>query len=174
MISDTQLFSTLFKGFTMCYTEHIAVTAMNTGANPFSFRKVHRVLLHGLHNTWDQRLYVPSEGRNICAIFIHICPCNATLFSSRAARFIFIFFINEWMNEWIKRWMNELGCFITWRYRKLPPCEVSNTFQRNIYNIEIRLTGLPWASSETASRTIHTAIRRRAILNKFRQKHFLR
>ena len=36
----------------------------NTGANPFSFREVHWVLLHALHNTWDQRLNVPSEGRS--------------------------------------------------------------------------------------------------------------
>ena len=45
-------------------TAHTAATARNTGANPFSFRKVHWVLLHALHNTWDQRLNVPSEGRS--------------------------------------------------------------------------------------------------------------
>ena len=43
---------------------HTAATARNNGANPFSFREVHWVLLHVLHNTWDQRLYVPSEGRS--------------------------------------------------------------------------------------------------------------
>ena len=42
MNSETQLFSTL-KGLQGA-TAHTAATARNTGANPFSFRKVHWVL----------------------------------------------------------------------------------------------------------------------------------
>ena len=33
----------------------------NTGANPFSFREAHWVILRALHNTRDQRLYVPPD-----------------------------------------------------------------------------------------------------------------
>ena len=40
MDSETQLFSTL-QGATAAHT---AATARNTGVNPFSFRKVHRVI----------------------------------------------------------------------------------------------------------------------------------
>ena len=48
-----------YKGLQVA-TAHTAATARNTGANPFTFRYVHWVLLHAL----DQRLYVPSEGRS--------------------------------------------------------------------------------------------------------------
>ena len=62
MNSETQLFKHLkvLDGATV----HTTATARNTGANPFSFWKVQWVILLALHNTWDQRPYVPSEGRS--------------------------------------------------------------------------------------------------------------
>ena len=61
MNSETQIFST--RGL-QGDVAHRAATDRNTGANPFSFRISARFLLHWSHNTWDQRLYVPSEGRS--------------------------------------------------------------------------------------------------------------
>ena len=45
-------------------TAHTAATARKTRVNPFSFLWVHWIPLHGLLNTWDPRLYVPSEGQS--------------------------------------------------------------------------------------------------------------
>ena len=51
------------NGLQGAVTQYAANPARNYGANPFSFRQVHWVILHvrALHNAQDQRLYVPFD-----------------------------------------------------------------------------------------------------------------
>ena len=52
----------LTKFLQSAVAQYTANQTRNIGANPFSFRQVHWVLLHALHNTRDKLLYVPSKG----------------------------------------------------------------------------------------------------------------
>ena len=58
-----ELSNTLITIYKVLWRNTQPIKPGTPGRTPYLFNKVHWALSHALHNTWDQRLYIPSKGR---------------------------------------------------------------------------------------------------------------
>ena len=86
------------------------------GTPPSPFDKVHWVILRALHNTRDQRLYVPSEGRRL-----GLEPTQWAKYSAKCLScYNGLLFATQWVAFIVHKLSNMLLCKIAGRNRSLP------------------------------------------------------